>query len=213
MRLLEASIALVGLAASCSGAWAQCKPSPPQVNVLAPAFRTTIEEVRDVAAFTPFPFLTEQSIAPGWKLNGVALVRPQVRTNIVGMKHPSCYEPRTVEIVLSFEDPVRIYIDSRFDRNSCNYAVVKAHELQHVDVYQRARTAYVPYFRAVVQNAVNAVVGQASQSRDGEDIVKQAISEAVDVAFSHMTGEAARVNAAIDSRENYLRTQALCPNW
>lgn len=212
-RLFAPAIAAATLTLLAAPAWAQCKPTPPQVIVTAPPFETSIEEVRDVAAYTPFPFLTEQSVAPGWKLNGVALVRPQVRMNIAGMKYPSCYEAKRIEIVLTLGDPVRIYIDSRFDRNSCNYAVVKAHELQHVEVYQRARTAYVPYFKAVIQNAVNAVLAQSSQSSSGEEIVKAAASEASDVAFSHMTTEAARVNAAIDSKENYLRTQALCPNW
>lgn len=206
-----AALAILGFLSD--GASAQCKPIPPQVNVTLPPFNTAIEEVRDVGAYTPFPFRTEQSIEKGWKLNGIALVKTGVRFSVQGVRGPNCYQPITIGIELAIEDPAKIYIDSRYARGTCNYEVIKAHELQHVDVYVKARAAFAPYFKGVVQNAVNAVLAQATRQSNGDELVREAVREAVDVAFAHMNAEAARVNAGIDSRENYIRTQALCPNW
>ena len=194
-------------------ALAQCKPVPPQVNVRMPPFETVIEEVRDVAAYTPFPFRTEQSIEKGWRLNGIALVKTGGRSNMQGLVGAGCYQPVTIDVEIAIVSPARIYIDSRFEKGSCNYEVVKVHELQHVDVAVRVRAAYANFFKAVVQNAVNAVLPQATTQRNGEEIVSSALSEALDVGLARMNGESARINAAIDSRENYLRTQALCPSW
>jgi hypothetical protein len=112
-------------------------------------------------------------------------------------------------------EQVEVDIAAEYAPGSCQYRVVHDHESQHVALTRRTFDAHFPRMRARLAEAVRAVrprIVAGEPEVAGRALSEQLMAVARPVLEAY-DRERARVNAAIDTPENYRRTSALCDTW
>lgn len=137
----------------------------------------------------------------------------RVRTNLIVSELEAdrgCFALTELDVQI-IAGPVKVYVASELDSDSCPYDVTMAHEDKHVEVFRDAADALL----AQLQDDMTAPSLQ--QSIPGQDInvavelFRQAISVVVGDARQKVDAEAKRRNARLDSRSAYRAEQDKCP--
>ena len=143
-------------------------------------------------------------------------VKFDIRTELQPVRLPDgayCLWVTRVDAVLRYADTV-IYVDKRFKPGSCQYETVLDHEHTHVAINRQTLHAHAPQIRLALDTAVRhitpVVVHDLSRDRNRPiTLLHQAVEPTIE-AFNKARDQA---NAAIDTPDNYRRTQALCQDW
>lgn len=210
-RLRRAALpAVLSLLASLApaGALAQCPPSAPRVAVDTPEVAVDVQDVRSVIDYTVLPWQTQNRMAPGWVMNGLTVAHTIGQFRIETLQGPGCFRITQVRAVLSYQDPVKVYISDKYDPGSCPHETIRAHEMQHVDIFRRGRLIYAERLRGKLATATPAA--EATGSDAGAEAVLKAVLDDVMREFGGALGAA---HGAIDTAENYNAIKALCPRW
>ena len=107
--------------------------------------------------------------------------------------------------------PVKVYVASELDSDSCPYRVTLAHEDRHVEVFRDAADALLDQLQG------DMAAPSLRQSIPGKDIkvaveiFSQAINVVVGDARRKVDAQAKRRNAALDTRSSYRAEQDKCP--
>ena len=194
------------------------RPAAPEVEMVLPPLQVLSEAVTNVASKAPWPKAMETSLGPGWSINGLTVVRPQVTTEIHTAERKSgggtCMYVSKAVVNFSFTDPARIYVSSKYAPGSCEYDAIAAHENQHVGIHLNTRAAYSPVLKRKVMEAL--VSGGPVSARTSEEAtarLQERISTAIDDGIREFQGMTARFNGLIDTTDNYLALQSGCDNW
>lgn len=110
-----------------------------------------------------------------------------------------------------------VYIDKKYPPSSCEYKTIREHENYHVAVAQEA----LSFFRQDVEDVVSKAVMKLSPKivRSRQDIMpvvtdyNSSVKEALRPIVNHINKVLVKKNQAIDTREMYENTTAVCPNW
>ncbi len=201
--------ALALLASLCpAGALAQCPPSATRVLVDTPEVSVDVQDVRSVIDYTVLPWQTQSRMAPGWVMNGLTVAHTDGQFRIETLQGPGCFRVTRVDAVLTYKDPVKVYIADKYDPGSCPHETIRAHEMQHVDIFRRGRLIYAARMRERIGLAVPAA--EATGTEAGAQATLKAVLDDVMREFNGALGAA---HGAIDTAENYNAIKALCPRW
>jgi hypothetical protein len=128
----------------------------------------------------------------------------------------ACVGVRKISVKIGY-DTLRVYIDKKYRKGTCEYKVIKDHEDYHVRVGKEA----VYFFRPDVEKALKKAVrrlkpivvhSQAEVQPAFEKQVNQIMSE-IQPVINHMNAKIAEKNYQIDTPESYRKTTALCSHW
>lgn len=122
------------------------------------------------------------------------------------------------KIVFTLEpEYIRVYIDSKYKRNSCEYKVIKEHEKFHVDVTQQAINFFKKDIELAIKKAAKKIRPEYvySSERASNILHKQAnqIIQEISPLLDHINKKIKEKNAVIDTPESYRETTSLCKNW
>lgn len=143
-------------------------------------------------------------------------VKFDIRTQLQPLRSFSgvyCLWLTRVDTILRYADTV-IYIDKRFKPGSCQYETVLDHEHIHIAINRETLWQHAPRIRAALEEVVQrinpVVVGDLVRDRD---LPITLVQQAVDTELKAFNKARDQANRAIDTPDNYRRTQALCSNW
>ncbi|MEG3639088.1 hypothetical protein [Magnetococcus sp. PR-3] len=108
-----------------------------------------------------------------------------------------------------------ILVEDRYPPNSCNSLVVKAHEHQHVDIYNRALSQALTGLKLALTERLGQLIIRApkatlhTQQKQIEKLIKQYVNQA-SMGIIH---EARRLNGQIDTLKSFQKLHQQCENW
>lgn len=141
-------------------------------------------------------------------MQGEPLVQQNNRYMCVGIKE--------VTFTIGYE-VLDVYIDKKYQPNSCEYHEVKEHENYHVAVSNQAMKFFKPDLEKALQKAVKNMRPEFVYSKDEAQRVVQRqfnrILEQVQPVIDHINTKIAEKNYVIDTPESYRATTAKCRNW
>lgn len=127
-----------------------------------------------------------------------------------------CVSLKDVEVTLSYPN-LSVYIDKKYPSNSCEYKVIKEHEDYHVSVSQHALTFFKPDVEKVLSRTLASlrprVVHNKNDIKSATNKMTQTVLDNLQPVIQHINNTMAKKNAAIDTKESYQKTTALCKNW
>ena len=127
-----------------------------------------------------------------------------------------CITLKDVEVELRYPELV-VYIDKKYSPSSCEYKTIKEHEDYHVAVAQQALSFFRTDIEREVSNAVSQIhpktVYQRSEIQPVVNQYHRAITDALAPVVAHINKKLLEKNAAIDTKEMYAATTAVCKNW
>lgn len=127
-----------------------------------------------------------------------------------------CVQIKEFKLILGY-DTLDVYIDKKYQPDTCEYEVVKEHENYHVRVSQEAMS----FFRPDVEKALNKALAKikpetAHSSQAAQKIFERQFSRVIQELkplIDHINKKIAEKNYIIDTPESYARTTALCKDW
>ncbi|WP_262030223.1 hypothetical protein [Microvirga sp. Mcv34] len=210
MRYL--ALATVAVASIVStGAFAQCQPVPVQVSVQTPEPQVVISSTANVVAAASAP--QQLQAMAGWHINGLAQARPSYDLKLQGEVMQDCYRPRAVAVTLGFKEPIQVFIASKYRQGTCEYENIRQHEMQHVRIYRNSIMNYAGRLQFDINNAVASLTPQQLSSTQAQQLSFNKVVEATARVFNQMMEESRRLNASLDTVENYRYEQKRCSNW
>ncbi len=127
-----------------------------------------------------------------------------------------CIGLKTINFTLGYQS-LKVYIDKKYPKNSCNYKVIKDHEDYHVAVFQQALTFFRPDIERELREAVKNLRPEYAytETRANQIMQKQfnQIQKKIKPLLDHINRKIAEKNYAIDTPESYRKTTKLCPKW
>jgi len=209
--VLAGVIAIIAASALAGGptpaAAGSCRASMPTVDVETPEVSVSSQDVRSVIDYTVFPWQTQNQLAPGWSINGLTVAKPVSTYRIESLTGSGCFSVTRVQVIFTYEDPVKVYVADKYAPGTCEHQVITAHEMQHVDIFRRGRQIYAERMRQVVWNAAVQSTGKSEAETNA------ALTDAVETVTREFNKALGTAHGAIDTVENYRVTQALCRNW
>lgn len=127
-----------------------------------------------------------------------------------------CVQIKEINLTLGY-DILDVYIDKKYQPDSCEYEVVKEHENFHVRVSQEAMQFFKPDIDRALRSAARKirptfVTSQGEAQAAFEKQFKQITNE-IQPLIDHINKKIAEKNYIIDTPESYRATTALCSHW
>ena len=159
------------------------------------------------------------SVMAGWRTNGLAEARLRTdgatTVSVVQLADGRwCGYLESADFLISYEDPLNIYISSTYDVGSCPYKAILHHELQHVDIYRNTLREHLSGAGERVTEimvAAGPVIRRSKQ--EVSDMLESRVGQAVMDIANGIAAEAKRRNAALDTPQSYQVVQSECRNW
>ncbi|HIJ64197.1 MAG TPA: hypothetical protein HPQ04_16015 [Rhodospirillaceae bacterium] len=212
---------LVLLALPWAAEAAHCPPAP--AGATNPTVRLEVAEPKliyrhdvDLLGLARVPD-TFESAAKGWVLLGLTKRNDTFSVTAKVLMLPAvggggtCVWVEEVSARLGGNE-TDVYVASNYHVGSCEYNVVLEHENTHVAINREVLKAFAPRIGAGLREALRGfpvVVAEAGEAGR----VPGLLSASVNQVYQSMIGELRRRNQALDSPENYRRTQMRCHNW
>ena len=111
-------------------------------------------------------------------------------------------------------DPVmNVYVAEEYAPGSCEYNVVLNHENTHVRFMLGSLHKWAPSIQAALSEAAKHKFPVVFPAKPTNQQLSQYLGGNMDDIFALMNDEMTRLNASIDTPENYRRENAKCHNW
>ncbi len=210
------TITLISVAAGLllpGAAYAQCRPMPIQVNVITPEPQVLLTTAQNVVSASGNAYEVRSSAPSGWHINGLAQARPSYDLKLQGEVTPGCYRPRVVTVTFGFKEPIQVFIAAKYRPGSCEYENIRQHEMQHVRIYRNALLNHAGSLQFEINQAAGTLNQRHLSSPQAQQLAFNTMVEATARVFNRMMEESRRLNAPLDTAENYRLEQARCSNW
>ncbi|OSM05035.1 hypothetical protein MAIT1_03166 [Magnetofaba australis IT-1] len=119
-----------------------------------------------------------------------------------------------IDFTIGYED-VLIYILGEYPRESCQYGVIHAHEMRHVEILnqelQRALPGLKQDLSRISRNLTQRVRPQRTQQ--AQRAIETRVRGRVRLAINRAMRRVDRANARIDTKQAYLAENRKCRNW
>ena len=106
-----------------------------------------------------------------------------------------------------------VFVAANYPEGSCEYTVVVDHESQHVRISREVIQAYAPRLGAALRSLVRRTFPLYSTDATLIQRLPGWMTDQLRPTIDAMVGALRASNGAIDTQENYRRTNALCHNW
>lgn len=224
MRIGRAVFLSLGLAIlSTAPAAAQRCRAPaqaPQITIEAAPGELSFDHRLDDQALKKLVHKLERNMhltrgAPLGLTTGPVSARYRTRVQIRKLQHGGfCVWPVVVKVTVGFET-LTVYLDRKYQKGSCEYEAILAHEMEHVRHNRDAVTRYLPQLRRQVAQLLRAkpamqVLGVERQARDAYLLY---IKRRLGPSLRAIAAARDRGNDAIDTPESYRTIADKCGNW
>ncbi|MEE8499584.1 MAG: hypothetical protein V3S27_03345 [Kiloniellales bacterium] len=224
MRIAKAVILSLGLAIlSTAPAAAQRCRAPaqaPQITIEAAPGKLSFDHRLDDQALKKLVHKLERNMhltqgQPLGLTTGPVSARYRTRVQIRKRQHSGfCVRPVAVEVRVGFET-LTVYLDRKYQKGSCEYEAILAHEMEHVRRNRDAVKRYLPQLRRQLAQMLRAkptmqVLGVERQARDAYLLY---IKQRLGPSLRAITAARDRSNDAIDTPESYRAIADKCENW
>lgn len=140
-----------------------------------------------------------------------------------------CVYPKAVKVYMGYPS-LNVYLDNKYNKNTCEYDTVLGHENQHVEIYQMG----LKKFSKTISKRMYDIITNVEPMRDTVSSSNDLSSNQWKVYTkrfnrdignliendkelqkykNQMDAYIKRYNAALDTEENYNKTQLRCKNW
>ncbi len=194
---------------------ALCAKNEITINIAVPNPRVVYDSSH---ASSEFASLTPAKIAP----TTLGLTAASVQVGMSGKTYIQqegdrvCIGLSTINFTLGYQS-LKVYIDKKYPKDSCNYQVIKDHEDYHVNVFKQALTFFRPDIERELREAVKNLRPEYAytSARANQIMQKQfnQIQAKIKPLLNHINKKIAEKNYAIDTPESYRETTKLCPKW
>ena len=146
---------------------------------------------------------------------GPVSARYRTRVQIRKRQHGGfCVWPVVVKVRVGFET-LTVYLDRKYQKGSCEYEAILAHEMEHVRRNRDTVARYLPQLRRQVAQLLRAkpamhVLGVERQARDAYLLY---IRRRLSPSLRAIAAARDRSNDAIDTPESYRTIADKCGNW
>jgi len=146
---------------------------------------------------------------------GPISITTQGQFQVTSQDEKACVELKTLEVL--FWAKPQVMIASNFQKGSCEYREVLAHEQKHIRTLRRFVQKQAPELRKEVHKIVKS---SRTQYKVKENKISSAQKEIEQQIFTRLTAFQNKImpilqnqQTAIDSPEEYARVAAKCENW
>jgi hypothetical protein len=157
-----------------------------------------------------------------WMVSGVTVLGPEglrteysVQFNVLSNRttRQTCLSIKDVQYTIKYA-PV-IYIASDYLDKGCRYGATVQHERRHVETDVWTINNYIPQIRNAIAEAAESIGPQApfpagEIAQQQERLIKT-VAAKIRPAWDALLKTRQTRQAAIDTKQNYLRDTALCP--
>ena len=191
-----------------------CSNEEPQVIVKLATAPTKYIKTKDAFDLTAMHNSGRGSVTLGLA-GGPISITMKGRFQVSTMRGHSCIELSRLEVL--FWAKPQVHIASNFERGSCEYREVLAHEQKHIRVLRKFVREQAPKLKREVRKIVKATKTQ-HKVRDYQ--IEAAQSDVEKRIFKRIQAYQNRImpildarQKAIDTPEEYRRVAAQCDNW
>ncbi len=143
---------------------------------------------------------------------------PDPMVDVITENGYMCASLKTIRFKMGYDTgAIQVFIDKKYPIDSCEYDVIKEHENYHVQVAQQA----MKFFKDDVEKTIYKSISQLRPKKvttveEYQAEVQrqyQKIMQDLTPLIQHINDVIAEKNYAIDTKESYQATTALCQNW
>jgi len=141
----------------------------------------------------------------------VALFRPASRPAALGQGF--CLWVKTIQVDFT---PVEILLASKYPAGSCEYNVIREHEMLHYQDQQSLFRRYQELVTTTLRQASLPTIERpifAASVMDGTDQIETRLQSTLQPIYASMEKTLVADAAARDTPEQRLRSWSKCPNW
>lgn len=150
--------------------------------------------------------LTVSKLDVDYKAEGVVLRQNKLH----------CAAVKRVIFTIGYET-LKVYISSKYKPGTCEYAAVKAHEAEHVEIYRQGLRFFEPDIKRALQRAAKKVSSEkvytTIDAQKSFDRQARAIIGEVQPLLNHINRKINEKQAAIDTKASYREVMRKCRNW
>lgn len=155
---------------------------------------------------------------PGWRQAGLTSAREAAAIKLTTRSSPVvgqgfCTVIEQLDVTIGY-DSMEVYIASEYAEGSCEYRVIKSHELNHVLI----NLSTLKNFRQDVERELKTYVAQLSPmiNDNPEQVIerlKTVLYDRLKLILRPMAVARFKAHMEIDSRSSYRRAQSRCQGW
>jgi len=124
-----------------------------------------------------------------------------------------CYTIRDVTVKFGFKDHV-VFIPRIYAPHSCEYKVVHAHEMTHVQINRQALKKFLPKLKAAVaKHLASKGAAVVKSEKAGVAAMQKVINDALAASIVSMYKYSTPLHNKIDTPRSYKREDAKCKKW
>ena len=183
---------------------------PVDVSVSYSTPEYSVESVEDVSHFAR----GLASIGGNWLINGLTSGVLNGGISIRGSETPDCFYPKNIQINFSYEDPINIYVLSKYEEGSCNYNVILNHEMVHYDIFKRAPRDLDRHIRNSALSAIDHYFKfYLAKGMGTQDNFTHLLQSTINSLVRDINDYSQLLHSRIDTKEAYMKQASLCPYW
>nr|CRH04814.1 Conserved protein of unknown function [Candidatus Magnetococcus massalia] len=109
----------------------------------------------------------------------------------------------------------KVYINRNYFPGTCQFRVIKDHEMRHVRIYNTTLTQESNQLHRDLKHYFSSYTVRTNKAglAHAKERIKKKISQRVRMATSRIKTRASLDNLAIDTRSAYAREKARCSSW
>jgi len=124
-----------------------------------------------------------------------------------------CIQPTLIKATIGF-DEFNVFIAREYQRYSCEFNIIREHEMTHVDIFRRTLREFTPKFNINLQKAVRRLKPITARTPErGAQAIQQDIQKTMLPITKKFSQALDLRNGRIDTAQSYLQILKRCKNW
>ncbi|MEG3639089.1 hypothetical protein [Magnetococcus sp. PR-3] len=125
-----------------------------------------------------------------------------------------CLYVTNLTMAVGYKD-TQVYMDNSYPPGSCEFRVIKAHELKHVRIYNDSLLKELGQLKRSIQHTLSSLTQRTNRQnlKRSQVRMERKVKRLVQSSFKRLQRKAKLANNRIDTRSAYQREQRKCRNW
>ncbi len=136
--------------------------------------------------------------------------QPEIFTGLDGS---SCAQIRNIRAKMGYEN-MEVFVVSDYKRGTCEYRSIHAHELRHVNIFNRVLKTHAHKMRKETKRQAQKIGAiRVSDPQLASNILSDTLLKRLQPAVDKFLKTLDRSHAVVDTQHNYRNEQAECGKW
>ncbi|ABK43504.1 hypothetical protein Mmc1_0986 [Magnetococcus marinus MC-1] len=125
-----------------------------------------------------------------------------------------CLYVKSLNLALGYQD-TEIFMDNSYPVGSCEFRVIKLHELKHVRIYNDSLLREVGPLKRTIQHTLSSLTLRSNDRglERSKQQLERKVGDLVKRAYRQLDHQASQENKRIDTISAYRREQQRCSQW